>query len=322
MSHNITIESGTSVRLPTAGKYCDRDIVITAEGGKEDLDAVLTEQEALIEELKTVLAKKASGGGDSVIEPLEIIENGTYIAPEGVDGYSPVTVNVPIPDGYIKPSGTLEVTENGTHDVTEYASVNVNVPTGGGDNTGIVDALIDRSITEISSDITVIGYHALDNCDKLVSASFPNVTTVSGYGFQNCSSLKNVFMPKVQGVNGYGFYGCTSLEIVDFPSIRSIGNYAFRKCAALTKIDLYQTYSINLYAFYECTNLEAIILRKADKPCTLAAVNVFQYTKIADGTGYIYVPANLVEQYKSATNWSTYANQIRAIEDYPEITGG
>ena len=33
MSHNITIEGGSSVRLPTAGKYCDRDIVITATGG-------------------------------------------------------------------------------------------------------------------------------------------------------------------------------------------------------------------------------------------------------------------------------------------------
>lgn len=31
--HNITVEGGKSVRLPTAGKYCDRDIVITAEGG-------------------------------------------------------------------------------------------------------------------------------------------------------------------------------------------------------------------------------------------------------------------------------------------------
>ena len=30
-----------------------------------------------------------------VIESLEITENGTYTAPEGVDGYSPVTVNVP-----------------------------------------------------------------------------------------------------------------------------------------------------------------------------------------------------------------------------------
>ena len=33
MSHNITVECGTSVRLPTAGKYCDRDIVVTATGG-------------------------------------------------------------------------------------------------------------------------------------------------------------------------------------------------------------------------------------------------------------------------------------------------
>lgn len=111
-----------------------------------------------------------AGGGGSVvnpiIEPLEVTKNGTYTAPDGVDGYSPVVVDVPIPDGYIvpsgtkditengthdvkayeavsvdvpipegylKPSGTLEVDENGTHDVTEYASVEVNVPSGGTD---------------------------------------------------------------------------------------------------------------------------------------------------------------------------------------------
>ena len=33
MTHNITVEGGTSVRLTTAGKYCDRDIVVTATGG-------------------------------------------------------------------------------------------------------------------------------------------------------------------------------------------------------------------------------------------------------------------------------------------------
>lgn len=32
------------------------------------------------------------------------------------------------PDGYIKPSGTKTITENGPHDVTEYAAVNVIVP--------------------------------------------------------------------------------------------------------------------------------------------------------------------------------------------------
>lgn len=64
---------------------------------------------------------------DPVIEPLAITENGTYTAPVGVDGYSPVSVNVPIPDGYIKPSGTLEITENGEYDVSEKEKVVVDI---------------------------------------------------------------------------------------------------------------------------------------------------------------------------------------------------
>lgn len=63
MSHNITVEGGTSVRLPTGGKYCDRDIIITAQGSMEDLTPVLTEQDALIEQIKAALAGKAAGGG-------------------------------------------------------------------------------------------------------------------------------------------------------------------------------------------------------------------------------------------------------------------
>lgn len=33
---NIEVDGGSSVRLPTAGKYCDRDIVVTATGGGVD----------------------------------------------------------------------------------------------------------------------------------------------------------------------------------------------------------------------------------------------------------------------------------------------
>lgn len=65
MSYNVEVQGGSSIRLPTAGKYCDRDIVITAKGGggTEDLNAVLTEQEALIAELQDTLRGKAAGGG-------------------------------------------------------------------------------------------------------------------------------------------------------------------------------------------------------------------------------------------------------------------
>ena len=46
-------------------------------------------------------------------------------------GYSEVTVK-PIPDNYIIPSGTLEITGNGTYDVSGKASAVVNVPTSSG----------------------------------------------------------------------------------------------------------------------------------------------------------------------------------------------
>jgi len=69
------------------------------------------------------------GGGDNppVIEPLNVSENGTYSTPSGVDGFNPVTVELPPP--VVEP---LEVTENGTYTVPEgvdgYSPVTVDVP--------------------------------------------------------------------------------------------------------------------------------------------------------------------------------------------------
>ena len=61
---------------------------------------------------------------------VEITENGTTeILPDGdkVISKATVNVNVPIPDGYIKPEGSMDINENGTFDVTEKAEVNVQV---------------------------------------------------------------------------------------------------------------------------------------------------------------------------------------------------
>lgn len=67
---------------------------------------------------------------------VDIAANGTtVITPtEGKDGISKATVNVnvPIPEGYVKPEGTKEITDNGEVDVTNFATVNVNVDSSGG----------------------------------------------------------------------------------------------------------------------------------------------------------------------------------------------
>lgn len=74
---NISIESGTSKRLPVGNKWSEKDIIVTATGGSEDLNEVLTEQDALIEELKEVLRGKASGG---VVETwVFTLEDGTTV---------------------------------------------------------------------------------------------------------------------------------------------------------------------------------------------------------------------------------------------------
>lgn len=65
------------------------------------------------------------------------------------------------------------------------------------------------------------------------------------------------------------------------------------------------------------TALEALVLRYPTV-ATLNRTNAFDNTPIASGTGYIYVPRDLISTYEAATNWSTYAGQFRAIEDYTD----
>ena len=69
-------------------------------------------------------------------------------------------------------------------------------------------------------------------------------------------------------------------------------------------------------AFNSCFSLHTLAIRKDDTVCALTGQYSLYGSKIENGTGYIYVPSALVDTYKAATNWSNFASQFRALEDY------
>lgn len=137
--------------------------------------------------------------------------------------------------------------------------------------------------------------------DRTISGAYVNntVTIVGGYGLAGCTKLTSVVLPAVQRTDGNAMTGCSALTKADFSNLQQIR---------------YSTFSNN-------SKLIALIIRRHAVTKLDNATNVFRNTPIASGTGYIYVPSAMVSDYKTATNWSTYAAQIRAIEDYPDITG-
>ncbi len=60
-----------------------------------------------------------------------ITENGSHYPDEGYDGLSDVYVNVPVPDGYLKPSGSYHIGANGTFNIAKYENVEVNIRNSG-----------------------------------------------------------------------------------------------------------------------------------------------------------------------------------------------
>lgn len=193
---------------------------------------------------------------------------------------------------------------------------------GGGGGDGSVDDILDGSVTEIVSQVTSLIAYALRNRTNLQKASFPNVTTLNGNAFYGCTKLEEIYLPELTKCStSMNFSTCRALKEISLPKATSIGSQSFYSCTSLTKVDLGAASSISDTVFYGCSSLVTLILRSKTM-ATLSNTSSLNSTPIKSGTGYIYVPADLVDSYKAATNWSTVAAQFRAIEDYPEITGG
>ena len=201
-----------------------------------------------------------------------------------------------------------------------------------------------------------IGGYAFKGCTKLISVNLPSVNdTIWEYAFRNCNSLQYVSMPevrtiaagafyessineviapKLQECGSYAFFNCKQLRKIDLPLLQNVADNCFRNttnlesavlpsattingdsfwASGLIRIDLSAVTVINV-AFKSCSRLTTVIIRNTATVASLTSTNAFSGTSKA----YFYVPDNLVEEYKSATNWSTYADRIKPLSEVPE----
>lgn len=212
--------------------------------------------------------------------------------------------------------------------------------------TGLTNITIPNSITHI-------GQFAFSNCSGLKSITIPNSITIIGINtFRNFTGLTNIIIPDtVTKIEDYAFYNCSSLTSITIPNgVTSIGQYSFYMCSSLTSAIIGSSI-IGDYAFQSCFKLRNVILNNtvtsignyAFMQDNIVEITIpSSVTNIGNGAFYfsdlkimhilpttpptlgstssipsnvttIEVPADSLEAYKTATNWSNFADKMVGV---------
>ena len=285
---NIPIEGGTSKRLLTAGKYCDRDIVIAAEGGGITLDDIavrnVTGDVALSVDSIAAHSFYAYSGVTSLTAP-NVTSIGAYaFYQSGVAG----ALDLPL-----------------CTTIGDYAFCN------------------SRGIEVLSiPNVTSVGTYAFQYCNKLTTLDAPNLVTMGSYAFSGNNTYKmayrNINLPKCKAIPSSTLTYCANVTELVLPECTSVGNSSLTNWNNLKFVDLPKCTSISNYGLRNNSKLKTLILR-SETMCTLSNY-ALNSSEISGGTGYVYVPRALIENYQVETNWTKIyaknANVFRALEDY------
>ena len=183
----------------------------------------------------------------------------------------------------------------------------------------------------LPKNLTKIGSSGLNQCESLIATELPQtLNDVEGYGLYRCTNLTASIMPVISTMGNYAFaysgvtfkeipkgsvlaqYAfayCDGLTNLTISNDGAIPNYCFRYCDNLSSVEIDgEITSVGSYAFGNCSKLKTFTIHRATPP-TLQS-NTFSLTTLDT----IYVPASALETYKSATNWSRYADIMAGIE--------
>jgi hypothetical protein len=292
----INAKTGTSGAIQFPEGFVEAIEAIQAGGG-EDLSAALTEQEALVAELKSVIATKAKLGDaklpsvlDGTVTELtaEDLAGATSIRDYAFYFYKNlVSANLP--------KGIVSIGKEAFYACSKLASIMLN------------------------DDITSIGESAFGLCYSLINVSLPEgVNSIGNRAFDSCLALQSIRLPdSITKIGTYAFYQCEGLTSITLShGLSIISTSAFRQCIKLANVVIPNNITkIDSMAFADSKAIEYIDLTSYGTDGTfptLANTSAFSNcgTSTASGTFQIRVPSGRKAELAAMTNWSTYADNI------------
>ena len=178
--------------------------------------------------------------------------------------------------------------------------------------TTLKKVILDYGIKNINND-------AFSYCTGLTEIVIPaTVVNIFDSAFNTCTGLTNVVIPNgVKTIGGYAFADCYELTKVVIPeTVESIGDYAFRYIGGYPHImdrrDVTVIYNahceIPATMFYD-VRIKEFIIPYVD------SIVPWSGAPMVRNISNIYVPDSLVDSYKTAENWSTYASYIKPLSE-------
>lgn len=190
---------------------------------------------------------------------------------------------------------------------------------------------------ELSSDgLTLVKWKGRKtrNLDMSKDPELAKVTKIGNRAFESAAALENIFISnKVTIIGNTAFESSSLKSIVMSNSVTTIEYGAFMFSSDLVNIDFSSSLTtIENSAFEYCENIKALVLPKTltnigqsvFNACSAVTEITLKMTKVpaypngllegADALQKIYVPADLVESYKTTAGWSEFAGKFEAIK--------
>lgn len=182
------------------------------------------------------------------------------------------------------------------------------------------------------NNVTDLGTACFGGCSGLTTVNAPKLKTITVSPFDNCENLKNVSMPELETIVANGvFQRCDLSGEIDFSSLKTVASNTFNKCkfSEITLPEAEVFNGANVFAY--CDQLEKVVLPKITNLGTnpfglsdnlrevyLLAPQMAIYDN-NNSLGIppdckIFVPENLVDEYKASSIWSSYSDKIFAYE--------